>query len=152
MSPQSQQQNLPLNTPTLHGCSTQKFYENSTNLSSLCVTCAKKNVSFFFFTLSHSHYVSLYLSGLHFLKLSLVFFSQWPNGSLLLQLFAVCFSLSHTLAKWLFLLSFLFFQHVQHTYDHFSLREVRLLTSLGHFSINEKSEFEDSWNKLINEL
>ena len=53
-----------MNTPTLHGCSTQNLHENFTNLSSLCVTWAMKNISFFFFTLTLSLCFSLFF-GLH---------------------------------------------------------------------------------------
>ena len=63
---------------------------------------AKKNASFFSFSLSHFHCVPLYLFGLHLLKLSLVFFSQGPNGSL--QCFSslsqyMYLTLHHTMAK-----------------------------------------------------
>ena len=47
-----------MNTPILHGCSTQKLHENSTNLFSLCNLNKEKYL--FFFTLSDSHCVSPY--------------------------------------------------------------------------------------------
>ena len=101
----------------------------------------------FSFSLSHTLTVSLYLfiriAPLK-LKLSLELTQNGQNSSL----FA---STSHK-AEWPSLISFLFLQRVQHALDHFSLREVRLLTSLRQFSINEKASFEDFWNKLINEL
>ena len=49
-----------MNTSTLHGCSTQKLHENSTNLCSLCVTWAKKKCLLFSFSLTHTLTVSLY--------------------------------------------------------------------------------------------
>ena len=85
-------------------------------------------MSLFSFSLSHTltMFLSISSHGLHLLKLkvSLVFLSQRPNGSLALALY---FNSPHK-AEWPLLLSFLFLQRVQHTYSalhHFSLREVR---------------------------
>ena len=112
-------------------------------------------MSHFSFSLSLSQCVSLYLfirTAPLKLKLSLslclALSGTHTNGQKKDSLFT---SASHK-AKWPLLLSFLFLQCDQHALDHFSLREVKLLTSLGHFSINEKASFEDFWNKLINEL
>ena len=108
---------------------------------------------FFFFTFSHSRCVSLYLftrTAPQMAEYLCVFafsetHTQWLN-------MAPCFSAFHTRPNGLSFFVFFFFSHVQHALDHFSLREVRILTSLGHLSINEQASFEGFWNKLINEL
>ena len=125
----------------------------------MCKLSTKKKclLAFFFFTLSHSHYVSFYL------------FIQTAPLKLKLSL-SLCLALSGTHTKiaenssltsalftrpndpCLFLLSFLFLRHVLHALHHSSLREVRHLPCFGHFSINERASFEDFWKKLINEL
>ena len=75
--------------------------------------------------------------------------------------FLLTLKLTHNSQKWLFffslthsaLASFFSFSSACPTrFASLLLKEVRLLTSLGHFSTNEKASFEDFRNNLINEL
>ena len=77
--------------------------------------------------------------------------------------FLLTLKLTHNSQKWLFFFSLTQGEMALASFFSFSsacptrfasllLKEVRLLTSLGHFSTNEKASFEDFRNNLINEL
>ena len=131
-------------------------------------------MSFFFFTHSHSHFISLYFftrtAPLKMAQYLFVFCSLWnshtiwPNCTLAS---ALCFSSAHNKAEWP-LLSFFFCSvsfNVSHTVtrlshcprkwqlslEHFSLRS-QTSPCFAHFSLNEETCIEDFWNKLLNEL
>ena len=125
-----------MNTSTLHGCSTQKLHENSTNLCSLCVTWAKKKCLLFSFSLTHTLTVSLY------------FFTRTapPQAEAL-----TCVSL--TMAEWL---SFCFNYSLKcvflcHTHWPnglsflFLLFSSACLTHLLSFALNQKLTLEHFW-------